>query len=306
MRRGTPLIRIGYGSRVHDGGQTNGSTTPSEARRAVTDGIRGETPAGGGNVAFARLRATTAGRFVLSAGTGARHASTHRKRFDRVTTVLPAFVLSLLHFAALAGLGALVRSRLLVLLVAVVGTGWLALVTHPADLASQSVQDLVTTFGGVVLGAATGLWAAGARQRRAREERVARDVAAGLPPSAPERRGRAGVIGWAGGALLVALAAAVGLYLEGSTVPAWRATVDGWRETPAARSLGLAPAPAAAATGAAPKGGAAATSTGARAGPSDRSGANGAGPAARPQGDMRHCLERGATQDVLRCAEQRR
>ncbi|MEI7445368.1 MAG: hypothetical protein WCK28_10805 [Burkholderiales bacterium] len=226
---------------------------------------------------------------------------------------MPGYLVPLLHLAALVALGALVRNRLMVLAVSLGGGAWLALTMHPSDLQSMSVEGFATTFGGIVTGAIVGLWAAGMHARETRADRIAREIATGKSGrTAPSRpKPRTGPLTRVVAAMLatvaVAVAAVAGLYVEGSTVPAVRTTVDAWRATPTARAVGLGPVQPAAP--AAKAGAAAGTKPGERAaaGGSDRPRVRTGAPGERPSGDMRHCLERGgSSQDVLRCAEQGR
>ncbi|HYF60171.1 MAG TPA: hypothetical protein VEA81_14565 [Burkholderiaceae bacterium] len=160
-------------------------------------------------------------------------------------------------------------------------------------------------------------------------------------PPAERRGGRDTLVAALATTLLVA-GTAIGLYVEGRTVPGWRGAVDGWLASPALRSIGPPSAASASAgatadastsgraaaaraprdAGAGAGGGAGAGATaGATAGAAGGTGAGavvvagagagaGAGtaprPAARPRGDLRDCLAQGSNADVVRCAERAR
>ena len=253
---------------------------------------------------------------------------------------MSAFVVPALHLMVLVALGALSRSRLAVLLAALAAALSVLLLAPAADFTSRPAADLAMDFAGVALGAVLGVGVAAGRARRGSRAPEPRGVAL----ARARRRPRRGA--WALAALGAVLAAGVGLYLEGGLVPGWRATVDGWRDSPAARAIGLAPAASDAPAGAAKAGAgsgaakAGAASAGTKGGGADaakgrsadaakraaadapkagatgiaKAGAAGAGAAdgsrvrpapARPQGDLRHCLDR-TGDDLVRCAEQGR
>lgn len=222
---------------------------------------------------------------------------------------MPAMLVPALHFIGLVALGALSRRPGLVLLGAVAAGASVTLVTPIGELLAKPLPELAIAFAGVGLGTALGLWAAVARARGLRVERGAREVAL-------ERARRRGVGSpWPLVVAVIVLGAALGLYLEGRLVPAWRTTVNGWLDSPPARSIGLS-APAAFPWDAPPAGGADATrpATGAGATRAATGGTTGsaavrtpaAPAAARPQGDLRHCLDNTERGDVLRCAERGR
>jgi len=220
---------------------------------------------------------------------------------------MPALLVPALHLIALVALGALSRSARLVLLATVAAGASVMLLTPPGDLAAKPLPELAIEFAGVALGAALGLWAAVARARARRAESDARAAAL------ERARRRNGGSPWPLVATVIVIAAALGLYLEGRLVPAWRTTVNAWLDSPPAHAIGLS-APAAfpwdaratRGTGTAPAtpaatGGATGGTTGAEA-----SRGRATPSAARPQGDLRHCLDSAERGDVLRCAERGR
>jgi hypothetical protein len=219
---------------------------------------------------------------------------------------MPSEIIPLMQFAGLVAIGLLLRSRVVILLVAAAMAGLVALLIHPSDLAARSPEQLALDFGGIAVGTLVALWAAAARGRRVDANRWARSIEDAGPRSRgaemPPRRTSAGTMLVA--ALLVALVAGAGLYVEGKLVPEVRTTVDGWLTSPTIRALGLPITPMGPAAPASARSGApAATPTQAN---SDAPRARNAAATERPRGDMRHCLERGSQSDVLRCAEQGR
>lgn len=228
-------------------------------------------------------------------------------------SVLTDGVLAGLQFAALLALGLLTGSRLLVLFAGAAGVAALTLLGQAVDLAALEPIDLATRFGGVVAGTLLGLGVAGARRRAKQARRIAEEL--GTTRLVTLRTdASSGTLARTLATLLLVLCAAIALYVEGEAVPQWRMMVDDWRASPIGEALGLAPASAPAALAAhggdasskAGAPGASAPATAADADAPPRAKSASAPPSARPQGDLRHCLERSGPQDVLRCAEQGR
>ncbi|MCX7228277.1 MAG: hypothetical protein NTW15_04570 [Burkholderiales bacterium] len=224
-------------------------------------------------------------------------------------------IVPLLQLVGLVAVGLLLRSRVMLLLVAAAIVGLVVLDILPSNLAARTPQQLAMDFGGVAVGLLAGLWAAAISWQRVDAKRWAREIEASSPRSrgaaAPAERTSGAP--WVLAPLLFAVAAGVGLYIEGTTVPEWRRTMDGWLASPTLQALGLPglhgvkAAPTVLGTQAwAP----AAAPAGKRSG-EKRSGDKVAGdkPRAHPviagersQGDMRHCLEQSGTSDG--CAAQ--
>jgi len=223
---------------------------------------------------------------------------------------MPPEIVPLLQLAGLVDVGLLLRSRVMLVLVAAVMAGLVVFDIHPSNLAARTPQQLAMDFGGVAVGLLVGLWAAAISRQRVDAKRWARDIEA----SSPRSRGAAAPMErtsgarWVLASLLVAVAAGVGLYIEGTTVPEWRRTVDGWLASPTLQSLGLPglhgvkAAPTVPGTQAAAPAG---KGTGDK-GTGDKPRARPATTGERSQGDMRHCLEQRGNSDVLRCAERSR
>lgn len=198
----------------------------------------------------------------------------------------PAF-LPLLQLVGLIAVGVVLRSRLLVFLFTAAAAGMVAIAMGSTNLLARAPEQLAMDFGGIALGMLAGLWAVGVRRRQVEAKRWAREI----EEASLRRRGARHmwvVTGWVA-MLMVALAAALGLYVEGALVPAWRATVDGWLASPTVRALWSRGTQ----TSAAPAAG------------TPRARHTTTNPD-RPQGDLRHCLELGGQADVRRCAEQGR
>jgi hypothetical protein len=217
-------------------------------------------------------------------------------------------IVPLLQFAGLVAVGLLLRSRVMLLLVAAVMAGLVVFDIHPSNLAARTPQELAMDFGGVAVGLLAGLWAAATSRQRVDAKRWARDIEASSPRSRdaePVPR-RSSPVVWLFASLLVALAAGAGLYLEGATVPAVRTTVDGWLDSPMLRAFGLPGLPTqggqAMAPSVPPAPALAPTPTPA----ADKPRARHASTGERQAGDMRHCLDQGGTSNVLRCAERGR
>ncbi len=232
---------------------------------------------------------------------------------------MPPEIVPLLQLAGLVAVGLLLRSRVMLVLVAAVMVGLVVFDIHPSDLATSTPEQLGMAFGGIAVGLLAGLWAVAARRERVDAKRWAKEIEASSPrlrgAAAPAKRTSGAA--WVVVSLLVAVAAGAGLYVEGNTVPEWRRTVDGWLASPTVQAFGL---PGLHGAKAAPTGPGAQASGSAAAPAGKGSGAKGSGdkgtgdkprarPVAtgeRPQGDMRHCLDQGGTSDVLRCAERGR
>ena len=232
-------------------------------------------------------------------------------------------IVPLLQLVGLVAVGLLLRSRVMLLLVAAAMAGLVVLDILPSNLAARTPQQLAMDFGGVAVGLLAGLWVAAISRQRVDAKRWAREIEASSPRSrdaaAPRSRvaaapaERTSGAPWVLAPLLVAVGAGVGLYIEGTTVPEWRRTVDGWLASPTLQPLGLPglhgvkAAPTVLGTQAsAPAGkGTGDRGTGDKVA-GDKSRARPVTTGERSQGDMRHCLEQSGTSDVLRCAERSR
>lgn len=213
---------------------------------------------------------------------------------------MPPEIVPLLQLAGLLAIGLLLRSRVMLVLVAAVMVGLVVVDIHPSDLVVRTPQQLLMDFGGIAVGLLAGLWAVVARRRRGDARRWARSIAVSSPRSrgAEAARRRTSPVAWLFASLLVALAAGAGLYLEGAAVPAVRTTVDGWLASPALRAFGLPGLPTQGRQVAAPSAPPAPAADTPRARPTAT--------VERPSGDLRHCLDQGGASDVLRCAERGR
>jgi hypothetical protein len=215
---------------------------------------------------------------------------------------MPPEIVPLLQLAGLVAVGLLLRSRVMLVLVAAVMVGLVVLGTHPSDLAASTPEQLGMAFGGIAVGLLAGLWAVATRRERVDAKRWAREIEASSPRlrGAAAPAGRTSGTAWIVASLLVAVAAVAGLYLEGAAVPVVRTTVDGWLASPTLRAFGLPGLPTQGRQVAAPS---APTAPGRAADtPRVRPAATGE----RPSGDLRHCLDQGGASDVLRCAERGR
>ena len=211
-------------------------------------------------------------------------------------------IVPLLQLAGLVAVGLLLRSRVMLVLVAAVMVGLVVLDIHPSDLAASTPEQLAMVFGGVAVGLLAGLWAVASRRQRVEAKRWAREIEASSPHSrgAVAPTGRSSGARWVLASLLIALAAGVGLYLEGAAVPAVRTTVDGWLASPMLRAFGLPGLPMQGRPVAAPSAPTAPVQA------ADKPRARPASTGERPAGDLRHCLDQGGTSDMLRCAERGR
>jgi hypothetical protein len=220
---------------------------------------------------------------------------------------MPPEIVPLLQLVGLVAVGLLLRSRVMVLLVAAAMAGLAVVLSGPVDLGARSPQQLAMDFGGIAVGALAALWVAAVRGRRVDANRWARSIEDAAPRSRgaePQaRRTSVGTVLLA--TLIVGGVAGGALYVEGTQVPAVRTTVDGWLSSPTFRALGLPITPMGKADPAPARPGDPATGAAALQA-SDKPRARAASATERPRGDMRHCLERGAPSDVLRCAEQGR
>lgn len=236
--------------------------------------------------------------------------------------------------AVILAIALLVPNRLLLGVVAVAVAAVGLALGHPSDF-SRTPGALLLDFSGVFGGLVLGGLAIGARLRRERLA-TARRAAARHGTVVPSR-GRGIGAATAGVAVLVLLAvgAAAWQFFGDGVPPAWRRAAEQWVGAAETRAPGpRAPAGAAQpanlpagakaaspkAVGAPAAGTSPAAASRASAGPGHATAA-GAGQAAagdaagrageharagRPQGDLRHCLQSGASnQDVLRCAEGR-
>jgi len=190
----------------------------------------------------------------------------------------------LLQGAGILAVAGLLRRRWLVLLAALTAAAAGLAVGFPADPLGRPpmavAQDLTGVWVGTLLGLLVG--------RPGPDPLRSRAAGAGA-----RRRGYARGR-WLAAAAVLALAAAVGLYLDGRSVPQWRATVDHWLGPLLEGTSGAAPGLAgrSAAVSGAP------VTTGTA--PVSRAPA----PATeRPRGDLRHCLEQASPAEVRRCAE---
>jgi hypothetical protein len=204
----------------------------------------------------------------------------------------------LLPMAAQAGtialVAALVPNRLLLVVVAIAAAAVGLAFGVPSDL-TKSPGALLLDFSGVFAGLALGGAVIGLRLRHERGATARRRAARRAPPAR-----NTGVRAMtAGGVAIVVLAlGAAGWHYLGDGLPAgWRTAAEGWvgrteTRAPGAKASAGTNQPAALPT--APKG-----TAPAEARPKERAHAE------RPQGDLRHCLQQGSSQDVLRCAEGR-
>jgi hypothetical protein len=216
------------------------------------------------------------------------------------TPAMPGLTIpqDLLTMAAQAGaialVAALVPNRLLLVVVAIAAAAVGLAVGVPSDF-TRTPGALMVGFSGVFAGLAIGGVVIALRLRHERGATARRQAARHAPParSAGVRAMTAGVV-----AIVVLALGAAGWHYLGDGLPAgWRAAAETWvgrteTRAPAAKASAGANQPAglpAGAKGAAP----------AEAKSRERPHAE------RPQGDLRHCLQQGASQDVLRCAEGR-
>jgi hypothetical protein len=211
---------------------------------------------------------------------------------------MPPLLVPALHLIVLVGVGALSRSAAVVLLAAVAAGASVTLLTPLGELAAKPLPDLAIAFAGVGLGTVLGLWAAVARARARRAKPDARALAL------ERARRRNGGSPWPLATTVIVIVVALGLYLEGRLVPAWRTTVNGWLDSPPAHAIGLS-APAAFPWDARPPASGAGPTPAASGGTTGSAAAR-APTTARPQGDLRHCLDNTERGDVLRCAERGR
>jgi len=219
-------------------------------------------------------------------------------------------IVPLLQLAGLVAVGLLLRSRVMLGLVAAAMVGLVVFDIHPSNLAARTPLQLAMDFGGVAVGLLAGLWAVASSRQRVDAKRWAREIEASSPHSRdaePVPRRSSPVI-WLFASLLVALAAGAGLYLEGATVPVVRSTVDGWLASPTLCAFGLPGLPTQGRQAMAPPAppSPAPTPTPARTPAADKPRVRHASTGERPAGDMRHCLDQGDTSNVLRCAERGR
>jgi hypothetical protein len=204
----------------------------------------------------------------------------------------------LLTMAAQAGaialVAALVPNRLLLVVVAIAAAAVGLAFGVPGDF-TKSPGALLLDFSGVFAGLAIGGAAIGLRLRHERGATARRQAARHAPPARATgvRAMTAGVV-----AIVVLALGAAGWHYLGDGLPAgWGAAAESWvgrteTRAPAAKASAGANQPAGLPAGAK---GAAPADTKVKERPH----------AERPPGDLRHCLQQGSSQDVLRCAEGR-
>jgi hypothetical protein len=199
---------------------------------------------------------------------------------------------------AITLVAALVPNRVLLVVVAIAAACVGLALGVPGDF-TRTPGALLLDFGGVLAGFALGGAAIALRLRRERGATGRRQAArhAAAPSRGPGVLATGAVVA---AIVVLALGAAAWLGLGDAVPEGWRMAARSWvapagQGAPAAGATPVSGPTAAPAAGA--KGAAAPAAAGADPKPRERARVE------RPKGDLRHCLQQGSSQDVLRCAE---